>query len=302
VLTCIEHEQGTLSRGAVRILPGTGLTALQDRWARRAAEAFIQQCRFDPLHAAASEQALYDRLPAWLDALATQESVEAEIRQQDHRHRATLRAADMLDAAQSIYTDLLEALAREGGGASLLLGARVAALPRFAARVPEAHCLEEDASLRGALRNADLVRSEERALRFVTRLPAGSAAQSHLPIAPAAAAVAATAAQAAERARALPATHIVAGSHALRLQGERMHLIGNATEGWRLSPADIAGSRCRLDQLGGDWHVSPASGVLLRVDGLPVPARVQVRAGSRLGIEDETMLFVAEVSADGDAA
>jgi hypothetical protein len=302
VLTRIEHEQGTLSRGTVRTLPGTGLSALQDRWARRAAEAFIQQCRFDPLHAAASEQALYDRLPGWLDALAVQESVEAEIRQEEHRHRATLRAADMLDAAQAIYTDLLEALAREGGGASLLLGARVAGLPRFAARVPEAHCLEEDASLRGALRNVDRVRSEERALRFVTRLPARSAAE---PPAGANTAIGAgmlAAAHAPEPARALPATHLVAGSQALRLQGERLHLLGNTAEGWRLSRTVSAGSRCGLEQLNGDWHVSPASGVLLRIDGLPVPARVQVRAGSRLGIEDETLVFVAEVSADSDAA
>lgn len=300
VLTRIGHEEGTLSRGAVRTVPGAGLAALLDRWARRTAESFIRQCRFDPLHAAATEQQLYDRLPAWLAALAGAESVEVEIRQQDRRHNATLRATEMLDAVQPIYTDLLEALAREGGGASLLLGAHVAGLPRFAERVPEAHCLAEDAALRGALDNAARVRSEERALRFVTRLPAGTAINA----APPAPTVAATEVPAAQTAtpRPRPATHLVAGSQALRLQGARLRLAGNAAEGWRLSRDQPREWLCELEYMDGSWHASPAAGVLLRIDGLPVPGRVKVMAGTRLGVEDDTLVFVAEVAADGDAA
>lgn len=296
VLTRIEHEDGSLTRGMVRTLPGAGVAALQDRWARRAAEAFIRQCRFDPLHSAATEQQLYDSLPGWLDMLAREESVEAEVRQQNARHRATLRAAEMLDAVQSVYADLLEALAREGGGASLLLGGRAAGLPRFAERLPEAFCLDEDAPLRGALLNADRVRSEDRALRFVTRLPpnASSAASVRGPKVVAARAVD-------SRVAAQRVSHLVAGAQALRLDHERMYLSGDATGGWRLSrlaPDDV---RCTLDRDADEWHVSPAAGVLLRIDGLPSPGRAGVRAGTRLGIENDTLLFVAEVAADGDA-
>lgn len=299
VLTHIENEAGTLARGAVRTVPGAGFMALQDRWARRAAEAFIRQSRFDPLHAAASEQALYDRLPDWLEALSRDESVEVEIRQQDNRHRATLRASEMLDAAQSIYTDLLEALAREGAGASILLGSRMARLPRFAERVPEAQSLAEDAPLRGALHNAARVRSEERALRFVTRLPAGEAP---LTVAAVPAVATPTRATIGHVARVRAATHLVAGNSALRLLGERLYLAGSAADGWRLSRSDPGDTRCQLDQADGDWHASPAPGVLLRIDGLPAPGRMKVAAGTRLGIEDETLVFVAEVTAYGDAA
>ena len=302
VVTRIEHEDGLLVRGSVRILPGAGVAALQDRWARRAAETFIRQCRFDPLHAAAAEQTLYDLLPGWLAALADEESVDAEIRQQDNRHRATLRTSEMLDAVQSIYTDLLEALAREGGGARLLLGTHVARLPRFAGRVPEAFCLGEDAAIRGALLHADRVRSEDRALRFVTRLPG------------AAPAVAPDTTQAApnptgnlreavtREPEPTAATHLVAGARALRLNGTRLYLVGNSSEGWQLSRSAPPGTCCTLEHEGGAWYAAPAPGVLLRVDGLPAPARVRVRAGTRLGIEDDTLLFVAEVVADGDAA
>lgn len=300
VLTRIDREDGTLYRGAVRTLPGAGIAALHDRWARRMAEAFIRQCRFDPLHAAATEQQLYDALPGWLAALSREDSVEAEVRQQDNRHRATLRAAEMLDAVQGIYTDLLEALAREGGGAGLLLGAQAAGLPGFAARVPEAHCLDEAAPVRGALQHLELVRSEDRALRFVTRLPASTTTavqRSQMTAAPAPSRT-----ETARRAAVPAATHLVSGLKALRLAGERLYLAGNTEEGWTLSRTAPESARCTLDREGGHWHVTPSAGVLLRVDGLPVPSRVRAHAGIRLDVEGDTLLFVAEVTADGDAA
>ena len=304
VLTRIEHEQGMLSRGAVRTLPGAGITALHDRWARRAAEAFIRQCRFDPLHAAATEQALYDSLPGWLATLAREESVEAEVRQEARSHRATLRASDMLDAVQSIYTDLLEAMARDGGGSRLLFGARAAEVPRLAERVPDAHCLDEDAVIRGALAHAERVRSEAPALRFVTRLPAAADVAGGASVAAAAPrfTLDKTAAPATAPASPPVATHLISGLQALRLTGERLWLAGNAEDGWTLSRAASATARCVLDRADGQWHVSPSPGVLLRIDGLPAPSRVRVQAGTRLGVEDDALLFVAEVTADGDAA
>lgn len=294
VLTRIEHADGMLARGAVRALPGTGLAALQDRWARRAAESFIRQSRFDPLHAAATEQQLHDRLPGWLEALASQDTVEAELQQQSNRYRATLRAGEMLEAVQSIYADLLEALAREGTNATLLLGARAAGLPRFAERVPEARALADDAAIRGALRHAALVRSEERALRFVTRLPAEVAAASVRVPTPAN--------PPATRAVAPAPTHLVSGGRALRLDTGTLYLLGNGEEGWELSRIASSVSRCRLEQDGTDWYACAVPGVLLRIDGLPAPGRVRVAAGTRLGIESDALVFVTEVAADVDGA
>lgn len=304
VLTRIEHEQGMLSRGAVRTLPGAGIAALHDRWARRAAEAFIRQCRFDPLHAAATEQALYDSLPGWLATLGREESVEAEVRQEGRSHRATLRASDMLDAVQSIYTDLLEAMARDGGGSRLLFGARAAGVPRLAERVPDALCLDEDAVIRGALMHAERVRSEAPALRFVTRLPAAAigTGTGAVPTAAPRFTPGKTATPASAPVSPPAATHLVCGVQALRLAGNRLWLGGNDGDGWTLSREAAAAACCMLDREGAHWYVTPSAGVLLRVDGLPAPSRVRVQAGTRLGVEDDALLFVAEVTADGDAA
>lgn len=297
VLTRLEREGDSLARGAVLTLPGTGLAPLQDRWARRAAAAFIQQTRFDPLHAASAEQQLHDRLPGWLAVLAEAESVDAELQHGANRYRATLRAGDMLEAVQSLYAGLLEAIAREAADASLLLGSHAAALPRLAERLPDALPLAADAVVRGALLHAGRIRSEERALRFVLRLPASGApapVPAPLPEAP-------SPAPAPEPTASRAPTHLVALDQALRLAPGELSVLGNAREGWRLVRGIAADARCRLVHDGAGWLALPAPGVLLRVDGLPAPRGARITAGTQLGIEEATLLLVAEATVDGDA-
>jgi len=296
VLTRLVNEHGQLARGEVRALPAAGLTQMLDRWARRASAAFIQQTRFDPLHSAATEQQLADSLPGWLAVLGTQDDVVAEVQQGANRYRAVLRADEMLEAVHSVYEQLLEALARDAGNGALLLGPQLARMPRFAARVPGAVTLEAEAAIRGALAHAAHIRGSERTLRFVTRLPSP-------PRTPATPPVPAAPAPAAARAPAeLPPTHLVAGTRALRLAPGTLYLFGDEESGWRLARSASAASRCVLEWSDEGWAASAPRGVLLRVDGLPAPAPTRVRSGTRLGIDDATLLFVSEIPADGDAA
>ena len=72
VLTPFSTEQGFVTVGQSQRLPGQGLLAVFDRLANVISQRFIEQTRFDPLRSADSEQALYDQLPALLDALQHQ--------------------------------------------------------------------------------------------------------------------------------------------------------------------------------------------------------------------------------------
>ena len=293
VLTRLVREDGMLVRSEVRTVPGAGLAQLQERWARRAAAAFIQQTRFDPLHAAAPEQQLCDRLPEWLAALSAEDDVTAELQQGPNRYRVTLRAGEMLDAVHPVYEQLLEALARDCGDGALLLGAHAARLPRLAERVPGAIMLDAEAAIRGALQHAALIRGTDRALRFVTRLPARPAAP--------AAAPAAAATTELPVAAAAP-THLVAGARALRLEPGTLYLQGDDETGWSLARTASATSRCILEWNGRGWRAAAPPGVLLRIDGLPAPTSTPVHGGTRLGIQDATLFFVTETVADTDAA
>jgi hypothetical protein len=65
-----EVRQGAaLVRERVARVDRFGLDEVWDATMRGAAAAFVRQARFDPLHDAATEQALFDRLPGWLKQL-----------------------------------------------------------------------------------------------------------------------------------------------------------------------------------------------------------------------------------------
>jgi hypothetical protein len=170
-----------LERAESVVLPEAGLLALEDAWARAAAGAFVAQTRFDPLHAAESEQALYDRLPGWLAALHELDEVPVELPLNGEPLAARLARAPLVAVAGHAYRALaaeLERWRRPGAGLVLQLSHRALALPelaRFLAEQPgiEILPLPPEAAVAGALARLDaLPASSADGPRFVTRLPA----------------------------------------------------------------------------------------------------------------------------------
>ncbi len=305
VLTRISHDGDMLTRENVRSLPGCGLVQLYELWAQLLTRRFIQQSRFDPMHAAATEQQLYDHIPQWIGALHDGDDVSVELRSAGTSYHAKLRAREVLDAAQPVYAQIEEAVRSElAAGANLLASARFAALPRIEGVLPAFTQLDPEATIRGCLQHAALICSNDEALRFVTRLPtnrdtAGSAnpgveRRDAAPEAPDAAPSVAT--------PALP-SHLVIGARALRLETGSLYLHRDRN-GWTLSrrmPHAFAGT---LRWEGSEWVLAPATGGTLRLDGRPVLAPSPIRAGQHLqpGTGDEVLQLVAESTIGSDGA
>lgn len=175
-----EIRQGaSLVRERVARLDRWGLDEVHDAEMRGAAAAFVRQSRFDPLHDAATEQALFDRLPAWLAALERDERAtwrlpfaagEATIEVTRSEAEAwTARFADELSQQVSVFK-------RAGEPLTVLLSAHAARLTGLAGRLAavrgvEVVLLPVQAAAAGALREKDAVRSPAGAIRLVTHLP-----------------------------------------------------------------------------------------------------------------------------------
>jgi hypothetical protein len=111
-----------------------GLSAIADSFARRIGEQFVRATRFDPLAHAEAEQALYDGLPALLEALQRDERVEVPLRHRNEEFRITAERDAVFGAVQGIYRAIVQLVAqhREPGKRLVVqLSERVAALPRF---------------------------------------------------------------------------------------------------------------------------------------------------------------------------
>jgi hypothetical protein len=124
---------------------GRGLAALFDMFARRIADHFVRATRFDPFAHADTEQALYDRLPEWLEALAAEERTELVVQHRGEEFRVTVERDAILGVAREFYRAVAQLIAQHRDpGKSLVvqLSDRVAALPGLVgelARLDDSH-------------------------------------------------------------------------------------------------------------------------------------------------------------------
>lgn len=297
VLTQLAREGDTVQRVGVRVLPGTGLLQMQERWARHVAAEFIQQTRFDPLHSAATEQQLYDQMPQWLDILNQQSDVSAGLLNGGNSYHAKLRIADMLEAVRPLYLQLSEALAGDSG--TLLLSPRIARLPRIGQFIGAATALEPDAVTRACLLHATIIRCDDQALRFVTRLPA-LAVPSGRVVPDTARSLASV-----SRATSVAPTHLVLGARAWRLTPGSLYLHRDERASWQLSRRAPDHAALALNWEANAWWISPGNGTTVQVDGVTLQRPLLVGAGSRINLPDHGdtgLRLIAEESVAGDGA
>lgn len=135
VVTGIEVSD-TARRVFTHSLEGHGLVQLYDSWIKLIADLFVQTTRFDPLHRAESEQAVYDRLPQWLAALNAQASMGIEMAGRDGgAHVIRLTRTGVVECARELYVRLGADIGELCGERpfTLQLGDGAARLPGLAA-------------------------------------------------------------------------------------------------------------------------------------------------------------------------
>jgi hypothetical protein len=300
-----ELRQGhEIVRERVARLDRFGQEEVREELARRIAEAFVRETRFDPLHAAETEQALYDALSPWLARIARGTTAPVAIGKGKNAREIDLTRAEAEAWAQGFVLELgrqVSVLRRPGEPVTLLVAERAARVPGLVAhladmRETEVALLPEQAAAAGALREREAVRTPAGALRYVTRLPRrkaphaeGSVGGSPVMIRPPARpprpdARRPTHVLLANRLRAITDVPLVVGSappetsRGLRLEGET---------------AGISRAHCRLFAAGGEVVLEDLSTYGTFVNGQPVSGRTVVSAGDRVQVGSVELLLVA---------
>ena len=174
LVTGARFADGELQRDQVIPIPGCGWLALQESLAKTIADTFIRQTRFDPRRKAATEQALYDQLPALLEQLAHSPEHSLEL----GGHQARVERSLLAEQCAGHYQRIASAVSTAQG--RLLLGHTLGALPGILDALPGAEVLLPDAVAAGMATNRERVSSGEEGLHFVTRLPAETSANATL--------------------------------------------------------------------------------------------------------------------------
>ena len=164
-----------LALGTHREVSKQGIASLYDAWATMIAERFVQDTRYDPLHQAAAEQKLYERLPEWLTGLQGREHARFELQVGQRSHHVEISITELQQAAASIYQSIID-VTGTAHGAIVLLSHTLADLPGLQAALnnrllapPVA--LQQTTVAESVLGHLDVVRSDASAPAFVTRLP-----------------------------------------------------------------------------------------------------------------------------------
>ncbi len=129
----LQNGQAQFERSAV--IDDAGMLNLYDVWLRLIAETFVQQSRFDPLHAAETEQALRNSVLDWLVIASSRDVVPMEVEYRGIRHHAELESIEFVSAAATVYQSVvsnLRALYRAGETPALQLSDRAARMPGLA--------------------------------------------------------------------------------------------------------------------------------------------------------------------------
>ena len=164
-----------IKRTQIEVLDRSGLASLYDKWVQLIANAFIDQCRFDPLHSAETEQALYNQLPEWLAAIGQREEVILELESSGKRFDCRLKRAAALAAIAPNYQRIAQAAQKIPG--NLYVSERVAALPGIADHLSGLQTVAANSVASSCAQFSKEVASSGESLSFITALPASAVAQ-----------------------------------------------------------------------------------------------------------------------------
>jgi FHA domain-containing protein len=157
------HQGEHLTRENSVTVQEINLEQLYRVWVESISEEFVRSTRFDPLHQAATEQALYDRLSDALEIFKRQRSCLFEISNGTDSYHITLLLDLLKQKSEAVYDDICRLILKmrdehgKNGFMVLQLTHRIASLPGLKDRLSEIdHCeimeLEPGAGAQGVLR------------------------------------------------------------------------------------------------------------------------------------------------------
>lgn len=170
VLTRVRLEGERIERLEVQRIAAAGLRALLGNWAQHIAHSFVRQYRYDPLHTAASEQQLHDRMRDWLPALALERDITIHLDSPRGTYSMNLSAESFINSNAMALQSLQQAIHQSGRFSGLVVGDRLARLPRIREQLGAQLALPADIVTRNAYLRREQLGAIDGGLVLHTRL------------------------------------------------------------------------------------------------------------------------------------
>jgi hypothetical protein len=159
------NEQVELQRTVP--LPGCGLLQLQERLVELVAAEFVRQTRFDPRRKAATEQQLYDELPAALRALNSSTETNLDI----NGYQARVSRQQLQTAGKRLFDSANETMGVLRPQDRVIADPLAALLPGLTGAFQHLDILQADDMYRALRLHEERLVQRTQALSFITALP-----------------------------------------------------------------------------------------------------------------------------------
>ena len=247
-----------------------------ERCANALADQFIQTNRFDPLHEAHTEQALFDQLEGWLNDpnRNTEQLINVQMQQTSYSCTATLE--QLSTACSDLYPTLIQGIRNlSQGNNQLLVSHRMMRVPGLAASLAllpdtEIIYLDETASRSSFVAIEEELFRDQDKVSFVTTLPVQHR-QLKEP----------EGTDAAPRGKSDQATHMLTGHVAYSLVKSLPQL------------KELLGTQINLEVTEqGDTRLAPVQGTAVRVNRQPLITPCILNAGDIVETNGQTYLLI----------
>ncbi len=112
LLVGLQNSDGRAGTPIAHECSPLGAVSLADLWANTVRDQMIRATRFDPMHNAQTEQALYDRVTEIQQQLQVEQAFDFESEHAGKTHRVTIPASDLTAAVRPRYDQLADLLLR----------------------------------------------------------------------------------------------------------------------------------------------------------------------------------------------
>jgi FHA domain len=289
--TSIDRDGGQIRRRRTALTERGGLMAFYQSWLELVSTTMVKQTRFDPLHDAATEQRLFDSLPAWARAVAVDGSTRAALTKGAERFEVALTRDQFVQVGQPIHREILrlvQELRPAGAPVALVVPAMMVHLPGLRDELEQLVGCElvsvPDGFAAAATSLLDLPgRATDDPVRLLRRLP--SSEQGALCEAVSRELLGSS------RSRSAPPSHLLLEGQVYSLGGDAL-VIGRSPAGGAraitLSDglAGVGRRHCTFTRDGDELVLLDHSSFGTFVNGERVAERVRVRAGDRVRLGD----------------
>ncbi|HAK52687.1 MAG TPA: hypothetical protein DCM54_12415 [Gammaproteobacteria bacterium] len=268
-----------LSRTDFTTVSESGIFTLWDRWANVIANQFIQSSRYDPMHEAGSEQALYNQLPGWITNLETSRSNSFNLDLDNISHSVAISAEQLMAACTPLYPQIVQSIRNQVRGdetATLLMSHRFRGFPG----------LKDSLNL---LENVDVVeltpeQAIQGALTHAEKIIPGSGTITHvvnLPI---------TATKVVDDiVKTRRATHMLYENHAVSI-GQSFKLSADFSNGVK---QDLSARICTIYPRGAELYIDIHSAENLWINDAPATEQASLQPGDIIRVGDHSITLIS---------